>query len=37
MSEDGARDGISDRVARRIGILSGAEQVSRADRARRER
>jgi len=30
MSEDGARDGISDRVARRIGILSGAEQVSRA-------
>jgi uncharacterized spore protein YtfJ len=30
MSEDGVRDGISDQVARRIGILSGAEQVSRA-------
>ena len=30
MSEDGARDGISDQVAHRIGILSGAEQVSRA-------
>jgi hypothetical protein len=30
VSEDGARDGISDEVARRIGVLSGAEQVSRA-------
>jgi hypothetical protein len=30
VSEDGARDGISDQVARRIGVLSGAEQVSRA-------
>ena len=30
MSDDGARDGISDQVAHRIGILSGAEQVSRA-------
>ena len=30
MNEDGARDGVSDEVARRIGIISGAEQVSRA-------
>ncbi len=30
VSEDGARDGVSDQVARRLGILSGAEQVSRA-------
>jgi uncharacterized spore protein YtfJ len=30
VSEDGARDGVSDEVARRIGVLSGAEQVSRA-------
>lgn len=30
VSEDGAREGFSDEVARRIGILSGAEQVVRA-------
>jgi hypothetical protein len=30
VSEDGAREGVSDQVARRIGVLSGAEQVSRA-------
>jgi hypothetical protein len=30
VDEDGARDGVSDQVARRIGVLSGAEQVSRA-------
>jgi len=30
VSEDGAREGVSDQVARRIGLLSGAEQVSRA-------
>jgi uncharacterized spore protein YtfJ len=30
VNEDGAREGVSDQVARRIGVLSGAEQVSRA-------
>jgi uncharacterized spore protein YtfJ len=30
VSEDGAREGFSDEVARRIGVLSGAEQVLRA-------
>jgi len=30
VSEDGAREGVSDEVARRIGVLSGAEQVSRS-------
>jgi uncharacterized spore protein YtfJ len=30
VSEDGAREGVSDQIARRIGVLSGAEQVSRA-------
>lgn len=30
VNEDGASDGVSDEVARRIGIISGAEQVSRA-------
>jgi hypothetical protein len=30
VSEDGAKDGVSDQVARKIGLLSGAEQVSRA-------
>ena len=30
VNEDGAREGVSEQVARRIGIISGAEQVSRA-------
>jgi uncharacterized spore protein YtfJ len=30
VSDDGARQGFSDEVARRIGVISGAEQVSRA-------
>jgi hypothetical protein len=30
VNEDGAREGVSDQVARRVGVLSGAEQVSRA-------
>jgi uncharacterized spore protein YtfJ len=30
VSEDGAREGVGEQVARRIGVITGAEQVARA-------